>query len=141
MKRTITLIALAALAASPAAAHAGSKPTKRIVTWNYQGVFGAYSSAVGGGGVCGANKDACFELPTTKKETNVSFLAVDGTKQKIAVQYAIDGDYQNTTVECGAGSITVAKGSSVSFYLIAGTDCPGGVATQGTITMTITGKK
>lgn len=143
MKRALAVLSIAALAASPAVAEAAKKPvpTKRTVTWSYQGVFGAYSSMAGGGGVCGANAAACFELPTTKGEKTVKFVAADKFGQKIAVQWALDGDYQNTTVACGAGEIPVSKGSVVNFYLIAGADCPGGVATQGTVTMTVSGSK
>lgn len=143
MKRTLAVLSIALLAATPSVADAAKKPapTTRTVAWNYQGVFGAYSSAAGGGGVCTANPDACFELPTTKGETLVKFAAVDKAGQKIAVQWSLDGDYNNTTVSCGGGEIPVSKGTLVNFYLIAGADCPGGVATQGTITMTVTGKK
>lgn len=144
MKRVVAVLSVAALVASPAVAEAAKKkpvPTKRTVTWNYQGVFGAYTSAAGGGGVCGANPDACFDVPTTKGEKTVKFAAVDKTGQKIAVQWALDGDYNNTTVSCGAGEIPVSKGTVVSFYLVAGADCPGGVATQGTMTITVTGTK
>ena len=143
MKRVLAVMSIAALAASPTVAEAAKKPvpTQRTVTWNYQGVFGAYTSAVGGGGICTANKAACFDLPTIKGEKSVKFAAVDKTGRNIAVQWALDGDYQNTTVSCGAGEIPVSKGTLVSFYMVAGADCPGGVATQGTVTITVTGTK
>ncbi len=146
MKRTIILLTAAALAASPAAAQAAKPakkkpvPTTRTVVWDYQGVFGAYSSTVGGGGVCGANPKACFELPTQKHERMVKFSATDGTGQKIAVQYSLDGDYDNTVVNCSAGDIAVKKGTTVNFYMIASPDCPG-VATQGKVTIQVTGLK
>jgi hypothetical protein len=144
MKRALAFLTVATLVASPAVAEAAKKkpvPTKRTVTWAYQGVFGAYTSAVGGGGVCGANPDACFDVPTTKGEKTVKFAAVDASGQKIAVQWTLDGDYNNSTVACGTGEIPVSKGSTVNFYLVAGADCPGGIATQGTMSITVTGTK
>lgn len=145
MKRTLALIAATALLATPVAADAAAKkpapkPTKRVVTWNYTGVFGAYASVAGGGGVCGANPKACFELPTQKHETKVSFAAVDATGQKIPLQFALDGDYANNQLTCSSGSTPVKKGSTVNFYMVAGPDCPG-IPTSGKVTMTIIGVK
>ncbi len=145
MKRSLALLAAAALVATPVVAEAAAKkpapkPTKRVVTWSYTGVFGAYASAAGGGGVCGANPMACFALPTQKHETLVSFVATDTTGQKIPLQYALDGDYQGNQLTCSSGSTPVKKGSTVNFYMVAGPDCPG-IPTSGKVVMTIIGKK
>ncbi len=142
MKRTLALLATAALAASPVVADAAKKPvpTKRTVTWSYQGVFGAYATPAGGGGVCGANPNACFELPTTAKETKVTFTVTDATGQKTPLQYAFDGDYQSNELTCSSGDIPVKKGTLLSFYMVATDACPG-LPTQGKVTFTITGTK
>ncbi len=142
MKRTLVLLTAAALAATPVVADAAKKPvpTKRVVTWDYRGVFGAYASMAGGGGVCGANPSACFELPTTAKETTVTFSATDSTGQKIPVQWAFDGDYNTNELACSTGDIPVKKGTLLNFYLVATDACPG-LPTQGKITFTIVGTK
>lgn len=142
MKRTLVLLTAAALAASPAVADAAKKPrpTKRVVTFDYTGVFGVYSSAAGGGGVCEANPDACFVLSTLPYEKKVSFTATDATGQEVPVQWDLDGDYDNNTVSCSKGEIPVRKGTTVEFFFVAGTDCAG-LPTSGTLTMTVTGLK
>jgi hypothetical protein len=144
VKRLLAATSVLALLAAPAVADAAvkkaPKPTKRTVTWNYTGVFGAYVSAAGGGGVCGANPEACYDLATQVHETKVTFTATDATGQKVPVQYTLDGDYDGNTLQCSTGDVAVRKGTVVNFYMVATDACPG-VPTQGTITMTITGKK
>ena len=140
MKRTATLLAITALAASPLAAHAGTKPTTRTETWSYNGVSGP-SVAGGGFKICfGATSD-CFDLSTFKYETKVTFVAKDSSGQKVALQWALDGTYSaGPTNACGEGTVDVKKGSVVNFDTTVDPTCPG-IATQGTVTFTITGKK
>ena len=139
MKRTVVLLTAAAVAATPFAAQAAvKKPTKRVVTWEYAGAFGAYATGVGGGGNCAGA--ACFELPTTKYEKHISFSAKDATGAKIGIQYYFDGQYKSVPTVCSTASFDVPPGTVVSFDTVVTPGCAG-VPTSGTVTITVTGLK
>lgn len=141
MKRALVLLVTAAVATAPLSAQAAKpKPTKRVVTFTYQGFVGTTTPAVSGTlnePACGAT-GACYELQTLKHEKQVAF-STGGP----AVQVYLDGDYEGTVqTYCGSGVVPVSKGSLVSFRMAVDPTCSSApVPTQGTVTLTITGKK
>jgi hypothetical protein len=144
MKRTAVLLTALAVAFTPMAAEAAKKPvpkpTKRVVVWNYVGVFGATVKGTGGGPSGSACPKACFTLPTQKYERHITLSAKDSAGQKVGIQYFFDGDYANNVLVCSTGSFDIPGGAEVSFDTVATPECVG-VPTTGNITITVTGKK
>ena len=145
MKRTLALLSVAALVATPAVAEAAKKkpapkPTKRTVDWSYTGFHGATTPAAYTAleNPCTVNAAACFTLTTESYETLVDFKEASGAK--VAIQYFLDDDYDTVATVCTGGSIPVAKGQQVSFVTVLDATCAG-VPTQGKVSITVTGKK
>lgn len=143
MKRTLILLTAAAVAMVPAvdasAAKAKAKPkpkpTKRVVTWDYQGVGGVTNPGFSAS-FC-AIEAACYELSTLTYEKKVAVNAGG----KVALQYWADDDYNGTVQTiCGEVAIPVSKGTTLNFAIVLDPACQG-VPTQGKVTMTITGLK
>ena len=145
MKRTLALLSVAALVATPAVAEAAKKPakkvpTKRTVTLNYTGTFGATAPGGGGGTLCTANN--CLDIELFPYETKATFKATDSTGQKVPLQTSLDDDYAGTVADaCSTGEVALAKNSLLSFNTILAPATCQGLATSGTITVTITGLK
>ena len=146
MKRTLALLSVAALVATPAVAEAAKKPakkvpTKRVVTWSYSGTAGPSIAGTGFRLCSPSGLVTCFDLSTEKWEKNVKVQVKDASGQKVAVQYDVDGNYSSgATNICAAGDAPVGGGSVLTFNPTFDPTC-GAPATSGTVTFTITGLK
>ena len=145
MKRTLALLAATAVVVTPAVSQAATKPatkkpTTRTVTLAYSGTLGATANGTGGT-LCSAGKN-CFDVEVFPYETKATFTATDATGQKVPLQTSLDGDYAGTVADaCSTGSVDLSKNSTLSFNTILAPATCQGIATTGTITVTITGLK
>jgi hypothetical protein len=142
LKRVTVLVCAAAVAAVPAVADARTRapqPTKRVLSWHYTGAHGVTAPLLHAAfeQPCQVNAEACYELETFKHETKVKVDAPAG----VAVDWYLNEEYDGDDhTLCGSGSIPVRTGDLVSLVVVLDPRCPG-VPTQGTIRLTVTGKR
>ncbi len=137
----LALLTVALLVVTPAVAQAGSRPTSRTVTWDYQGATDApddLTASVVIGHAC-VSDVTCFDLTTEKYERLVRVHATDKSGTPIGVALSVVKG-EDGTVVCGTGVIAVGRGETVSVHTVVTPACPA-VPTTGTITFTVTGKR
>ena len=141
MKRSLALLAAAAVVATPLAAQAAPakapKKSTRVITFDYTVVRGVAGTVVLNG--CEQVPGGCMEFFTEKGEKSIAFSVEDATGQPVAIDVFPDGDYVSNTGLCGKGTYKVSPKRSVGISVrpVASPDCQG-VPTTGTITATIT---
>lgn len=144
MKRSLLLLTAAAVAVTPLAASAATpKPTKRVITYDYNspGAIGtpAFSLNVSGVAPICEGAEACWDFETVKGEKTVELSTGDPTK---GFQVWYDGTYADTVVSfCGKGKITVSPKKAHEIFVRPALDDCGGLNTEGTLTATILGTK
>lgn len=146
MKRTLTLLASAALAVTPALggldAGAAPKPKKttRTVTFDYT-LFSAATVSVAAStslNNCGL-PGQCFEIDTVKGEKTLALSASDASGQAVGFQVFVDDVYDSVVTFCGSGTVKVSpKSGHLVSVRAAVSDLCAGVPTEGTFSATIT---
>ena len=144
MKRSLLLLTAAAVAITPVAASAAApKPTKRVITFDYDGPSAmgtpAFSLNVSGvAPVCSAY-EACWDFKTVKGEKTIEIVNSDPS---VGFQVWYDGTYADSvTSYCGKGKVTVSPKSAHEVFVRPALDTCGGMPTGGTLTATIVGTK
>lgn len=144
MKRTLALLAAAAVVATPLVSEAAPKTPKkstRTVSFDYSG-FSAGAISLGASfslNNCNV-PDQCMDFDTVKGEKNVKIAATDATGRPVGMQVWLDGDYQGSVAYyCGAASIKVGpKAAHVVSVRMTPIDNCQGLPTEGTVKATIT---
>ena len=144
MKRTVLILTAAAVAITPLAASAATpKPTKRTITFDYDGPSAigtpAFSlNASGVAPVCEAYA-GCWDFTTVKGEKTIEISAGD---PGLGFQVWHSGTYADTvTTFCGKGKVTVSPKKATEVFVRPALDDCGGLNTGGTLTAVITGTK
>ena len=144
MKRTLVLLTAAAVVVTPLAASAAApKPTKRVITYDYNApsAVGTPAFSLNASGVlpmCAA-VDACWDFSTVKGEKTIEIAASDPS---VGFQVWYDGTYADSVVSfCGKGKVTVSPKAAHDVFVRPALDDCGGMNTSGTLTATILGTK
>jgi len=143
MKRSLLLLTAVAVAVTPVAASAAPKPTKRVITYDYNGpgAIGtpAFSLNVSGVAPICQGMDACWDFETVKGEKTIEIAASDPAA---GFQVWYDGTYADSVVSfCGKGKVTVSPKNAHEVFVRPALDDCGAVNTSGTLTATILGTK
>lgn len=144
MKRTVLLLTAAAVAITPLAASAAPpKPTKRTITFDYDGpsAIGTPAFSLNASGVAPIcdGYAGCWDFKTVKGEKTIEISTGDPS---LGFQVWYDGTYADSVVSfCGKGKVTVSAKSAHEVFVRPALDDCGGLNTGGTLTAVITGTK